>query len=164
MRNDTPPYAAEPRSAHYAAAQVHALTGDWPAAEAAYERCAAAAAAAAAPAPGAYAGFFGQARFCVGTARARQGRHEAALEAYAASEAAGYHQPHALAQARGAALLALGRHGEAAAAVDGALAAPVGPGVVDMGPVLRGLRARIEEELQRQDGDSASGGGGSGVL
>jgi tetratricopeptide (TPR) repeat protein len=153
-----------PRRAHYAAAQVHALTGDWAAAEAAYLRCIDAARAP--TAADAYGPFVGQALFCVGTARARGGRHEEALRAYGESEAAGYAQPHALAQARGAALLALGRASEAAAVVDAALSRAGGgsggaagkrrgEGFVDMTPVLRDLRRRIDEQ---QSGGSASEG------
>ncbi|GBF90311.1 hypothetical protein Rsub_02417 [Raphidocelis subcapitata] len=137
---------------HYAAAQVAALTGDWPAAEAAYSRCAEAAAAAGSGGAD-YRRFVGQALFCAGTARARQGRHPEALASYAAAEAAGYAQPHALAQARGAALLAMGRPGEAAAVVQDALRAGRGSGggggggdgFVDMTPVLRDLLSKIEE-------------------
>jgi hypothetical protein len=169
--NQTPP-SPTPR-AHYACAQVSALTGDWPAAEAAYTRCAAAAAAPApdpqiaqiaGPASDAsdYSAFLGQALFCVGTARARQGRGSEALAAYSEAEAAGYPQPHALAQARGAALLALGRPGEALAvvrrALDGdggaeaAAAAAGGGGFVDMTPVLRDLLGRIEERIREEEG------------
>jgi tetratricopeptide (TPR) repeat protein len=148
---------------------VAALTGDWAAAEAAYSRCAAAAAAAGGGA-GEYAPFLGQALFCLGTTRARQGRHSEALAAYGESEAAGYTQRHALAQARGAALLALGRPAEAMAAVEAALgparaaagaAGPAAPGAegaddgaagfVDMTPVLLELRARIAEATAKQE-------------
>lgn len=159
------------RRAHYAMAQVHALTSDWPAAEAAYTRCLEAARSSRSqirspPADDDYGAFAGQALFCIGTARAFQGRHVAALEAYEEAERAGYAQPHALGQARGAALLALGRLGEAGDAVAAALAAGGGGesdysggggggggaagGFVDMSPVLRDLARRIEERRQQQ--------------
>ena len=143
-----------------------ALAGDWAAAEAAYERCAVLAAAA--PPDSEWRRFLGQARFCVGAARAARGAHEAALRAYEGAAAAGFAQAHALAQARGAALLALGRPREAAAEARAALEDGGGggrsreEGFVDMAPVLRDLLARAEAAAEAAEAAGAHRSGGSG--
>jgi len=164
MHTPTTPRPPQPQNqhrharAHYAAAQVSALTGNWAAAEASYTRCAQLAAASDAPS-GDYRAFLGQARFCVGTAQARQGRSADALASYRAAEAAGFSQPHALAQARGAALMALGRLGEARRVVEAALR---GGGGVDAAAAADGA-----EQAAGGDGAAAAGGvgaGGQGVV
>jgi Tetratricopeptide repeat len=94
--------------AHYSAGQVHALRGDWPAAEEAYLRCAAATAE-----PHTMA----QAYYCAGVAAHQQGHHEAALQAFEHVQVAPGLEP-ALALARVRALAALGRHADSAATAD----------------------------------------------